>query len=143
MTEHFVHARVPPKELTRRERERLARQQHQLAKKLRESSKAARAISSGPSWCAQLAGSLDGLAADLTRRASEAEPPGRAAGPGRSKRAGTRLALGLDALFWEPDIPMTGRCRLIAGVVSAFVEPVTGEQIRQRIKDLRRRSPSR
>ncbi len=142
VTEHFVHARVPPKELTQRERDRLARQQHQLAEKLRESSKTARAISSGPRWCAQLAKSLDELAAELTRLASEAEPPGRSAGPGRPMRASTRLALGLDGLFWQPDIPMTERCRLIAAVVSAFIEPVSGEQIRQRIKDLRRRPRS-
>jgi len=142
VAEHFVHARVPPKELTRRERNRLARKQHKLAKKLRESSEAARAISSGPSWRAQLAESLDGLAAEFTRLANEAEPPGGAARPGRSVRASTQLALGLEALFWKPDIPMTERCRLIAAVVSAFVEPVSGEQIRQRIKDLRRRPPS-
>ena len=55
VTEHFVQARVPPKELTQRERDRLARQQHRLAKKLKEASEAARAISSGPSWRAQMA----------------------------------------------------------------------------------------
>jgi hypothetical protein len=139
VTEHFVQARVPAKELTQRGQARLARQQRRLAKRLHDASEAARTISSGPTWCGPLAKTLGGLARELTRRASEEEEPRSPGGPGRPMRAGTRVALGLDALFWEPELPMTERCRLIAGVVSAFVEPVTAEQIRQRIKDLRRR----
>lgn len=76
---------------------------------------------------------------DVAGLASEAESPGKPARPGRSMRTSTQLVLGLEALFWKPDIPMTKRSGLIAEVVSAFVEPVTGEQIRQRIKDHRRR----
>jgi hypothetical protein len=139
VSEHFVHARVPPKELTKRERDRLGRQQDRLAKKLGDASEAARAITGGPRWCVQLAEGLDTLAAELTRLSTDEEPPRSPGGPGRRMRASTRLALGLDALFWKPTLPMTERCRLIAGVVSAFIEPVSGEQIRQRIKDLRRR----
>ena len=142
VAEHFIQARVPPKELTQRERNRLSRQQRKLGKKLREASEAAGALSSDPTLAAQLAESLGGLAATFTRRASETEPPVGSSRPGRRTSTSTKLALELEDLFWEPNIPMTERSRLIAAVVSAFVEPVTGEQIRQRIKDHRRRPPS-
>lgn len=140
--EHFLGARNFAKKLTRREREQLARKELRLAKKLEDVSEFARTMLHGPLWCNSLAPTFDRLAAELARLADEEAADASPQTPGRRMQPGTRLASGLNALFWEPHLPMTKRSELIASVVSAFVEPVTGELIRQRLKDLHRRPRS-
>ncbi len=137
--EHFIRARILPVKLTKDQRARRVRRILKLADALRKAGKAARDLPDSPRWCTALSGPLSGHAEQLIRLAKDDIAVRNASGPGSPMEVSTSLAMSLNDLFGESKLPQTTRCDLIANVVSAFVEPVTGEQIRQRIKTLRRR----
>lgn len=139
VAEHFVRVRRPPLSRTKRERSQHARALRQVAKKLEDVSQLALSITDGPSWCVPMAQSLQPLAGAIARLVSEDEVSESPDGPGRPMKVGTPLAIDLNALFGKSELSIPRRCEIIAAVVTAFVEPVTGEQIRQRFKDFRRR----
>lgn len=142
VAESFVRARQPAKELSARARDQRARRRLKAAKRLEDARDAVLDLTDGPSWRTALGKTLDALVSDLVQMAEEDGGGRKRGGPGRSRTVGSDFALRLNALFWNSDMPMTKRAELIAAVVSAFVEPVTGERVRQRIKDLRRRPRS-
>lgn len=141
VTEHFVRALHPPEQMTKRGSVRRAKQLSQLANSIKKSSSLALAVSNGPSWCTALGENLGSVANELERQANEDSSTNGPGVPGKPMHCSTRLALGLNGLLLASKLPMTRRSSLIAAVVSSFIEPVTGEQIRQRIKDLVRRPP--
>lgn len=143
ISDQFVNSRVPSTPLTRGETRKLVRYQRKLAKKLRETGEIAIEMPDSLGWGTKLGESMLGLADDLIRRATETEESAISIRPGRAIKPGTQLALDLENLYWKPELPMTHRCKLIADVVSSFVEPVSAEQIRQRLKDLRPRPRQR
>jgi hypothetical protein len=142
VTEYFIRARVAPVKLPKPKRTRRAKQLLKLAETLAQAGLTARNLSNVPRWCTSLSGSLCGFAAQLLRLANEDIAIHKNVGPGRPMEVSTSFALSLNDVFRGRKVSMMNRCDLIAGVVSAFVEPVDGEQIRQRIKDLRRRPRS-
>lgn len=142
VTEQFVQARRPRAELTKKERAHRSKDLRRIAGKLDDAWQILIGVSSSPSWCIPIAETLEELAFEMNRLADQDRVPQVSNDPGRPTRIGTPLALALNAQFEKSKLPMTTRCKLIASVVSAFIEPVTGEQIRLRIKDLQRRSRS-
>jgi len=143
VTESFVRARLPTKELSARARDQRARRLLKAAKRMESARDSLFSIPGGSSWCAVLGKMLDGYASKLVQMAEGDKADRDAGGPGRLRTTTSEFAVELDLLFGESNLLMTKRCELIAAVVSAFVEPVSGERVRQRIKDLRRRPPQR
>ncbi len=140
--EHFLRASRSRPPLSKRELARTVRQKKKLARCLREASNAALGLDEDSYFFPLLAGQLAELEAGITQLAQDEESRWAPPNTGRRKKPGTPLAVGLDSLFRTGSVAIMERMDRIAAVVTAFIEPVSGEQLRQRVKDLSRRPPT-
>lgn len=139
VAEHFLRARRPDSEPSKAEREQSVRAKAQLAEQLRKAGDAAREVPTASAVFGELAENLTELSSKLDQLAEDERELDADRHAGRPREPETEFAVALDALFWESKLPSTRRAELAAGVISAFVEPILGEKVRQRLKDLRRR----
>lgn len=139
VVEHFLRARLDSVELTKAQRSRRARRLLKLAHSLAKAGDSARDLPNGPQWIQSMSGSLYVFARQLLELAQSDIKARNTTRPGSPMEISTSLARCLEALFADSDLSMRARCALIAGVITRFIEPMTGEKVRQRIKDLRRR----
>jgi len=140
--DHFLQTRRPRQPLSKKELARSVRQKAELARCLKKASNAALEIDGDSHLYSLLAQQLAELEESISRLARDEESDWEPPLAGRRKKPGTLFAAGIDSLFRTNSVAIVERMSRIAAVVTAFVEPVSGEQIRQRLKDLRRRPPT-